>query len=436
MQTITHEIALDFTENRSLITVPAVQDDRSGRVIDISLYHNGERVNVTSSDNVTLTAYMDNIAIEDELPLTVVDNKIHVPLVRGLTQVAGVEHCIVKISSGNGIVHTARFDIDVEKSVIDESYDIIKGSDMMITLQSYLADYIKSAAKSLRPSSTLTTKLTIFDAEAYENPYREIISGQDFDCETDGLLIWNNGVELITSDRYTFDTTTYLGAVGIQFQNYIFQDGDSITYMIYKNSGSSGTVWHGLSAIGLSLAAGYTATTGNITANGTGTIENMGTAWNNARPYIDSWYDVTEAVAHVTEVSVYGGGQLPPAIYVPTDNSVYQNGIFIPHGFYVILGDDNMLCRYEHPSTEGYIGFAYYVSNAKTHFNWCILQASGDTELGKKCSSRKDFYQGSSVEVLSVLRSGVEKTLQTVYTGGEELVALMLEYANWTLSLT
>ena len=77
---------------------------------------------------------------------------------------------------------------------------------------------------------TVTTSSTLYGASPYYN-----IPDSRFDCENDALLVWRNDNQLIPKSYYTFDTTTVIGFVKIDFNlpNF-FDDGDRMMFSVYK----------------------------------------------------------------------------------------------------------------------------------------------------------------------------------------------------------
>ena len=98
--------------------------------------------------------------------------------------------------------------------------------------------YIKGALmgfpqlKVTNTTENVTTSSTLYGPNPYYN-----ISTASFDCAVNGLLVWKNGNQLIPKSWYTFDTTTVLGFVKIDFNpSLIFEDGDTVTFAVYKST--------------------------------------------------------------------------------------------------------------------------------------------------------------------------------------------------------
>lgn len=79
---------------------------------------------------------------------------------------------------------------------------------------------------------TVTTSSTLYGASPYYN-----IPNASFDCAVNGLLVWKNGKQLIPKSYYTFDTTTVIGFVKIDFNlpNF-FDSDDTVTFAVYKST--------------------------------------------------------------------------------------------------------------------------------------------------------------------------------------------------------
>ena len=265
-----------------------------------------------------------------------------------------------------------------------------------------------------------------------------------FEPTSDGAIIYSHSSSggYTYFDKSRFTITAAASSVTITFgQDEFFEVGERLEIYLYlKSGGSSGRTWHGIADIGLTTTAQSVAA--NITANGSGTIEDFGTSWpRNA--YIDSWYDYSAAVAVTDKISIYSGGQLPPAIFIPTGVAVYQNGTVLPAGFYVVLGEDNLMVTGSEPSTPiasaACRGFAYLAERVGTlgpftSFNYCLCQTnSAVTADGKLVNTRKTYYEGSTVVSLQFWQSGSCEDVQDCYSNGDELVDLVITAARNTL---
>lgn len=117
MNLITTQIDLDFAFNDSRKAIPIVQGDDGGRVLIVNLYNNGTYVEVDpETDTITLSAEVDGIrtVLRKEINIenaTGVGTRAVIPITSDLSRLSGVEHCVLRISSSNGIVHAAAFDL-------------------------------------------------------------------------------------------------------------------------------------------------------------------------------------------------------------------------------------------------------------------------------------------------------------------------------------
>lgn len=137
MVTIYHDITLDFAENDSLITVPIVQGDDEGRVIRIKFKNGGVDVPIgsTQGDAASLYASVRGTvtAMGTYCEIVDADHAVLIPITSTLSALAGVEHCEIRITSANGTIHSAEFDILVQALAatpdmpyVVETADIVK----------------------------------------------------------------------------------------------------------------------------------------------------------------------------------------------------------------------------------------------------------------------------------------------------------------------
>ena len=91
--------------------------------------------------------------------------------------------------------------------------------------------------------------------------------------------------------------------------------------------------------------------------SGTYSVKNFGSSFSPSKSY-DSWYDLTDAISDSDHVSIYRGGSMPPAIFIPSGAVVYQDGIRLSstNCLYIVLGDN---CLIQCPSFSLF-GFMYY----------------------------------------------------------------------------
>ena len=140
MDKIYSDIYIDFDRNRLLSTVNVKQFEDRGRWIRIHLLKNGEPMELLGNETLSLSASVDNIVTAFETPGN--KNKIEFPVASFLTEIAGREHCELKIVSTSGsdvkTAYTATFDLLVEKSVAtSESEKVLKTTDLAKVLQDH-----------------------------------------------------------------------------------------------------------------------------------------------------------------------------------------------------------------------------------------------------------------------------------------------------------
>ncbi len=255
MEKITHDITLDFTRNVSYATVNIVQGDNSGRVIRTYFKNNGVNVPISSAegDSATLFASVNGIVtalgtrcnIDDEL------NAVVIPVTSSLSSIAGNEHCEVRITSSNGIIHSAEFMINVHPlAATTDMPDVVETADIVETVES-IEDTLTTLEGNVNSIiSELSTiyhtiawsfvavfpefKIHRFTIEARTTPtlfgtngYFDFETTQydNFDYTHDGMLIFRNN-KLIDKVGYTI-ASIIDGTVTI---------GDN-TYMSDINSG-------------------------------------------------------------------------------------------------------------------------------------------------------------------------------------------------------
>lgn len=120
MERVYRELSLDFNDNDSLLMVNVQQGDDNGRVIELKLYDNGERVSVGLSDTATLNASCNGVITAFESICNIQNNKVTVLVTSALTAIVGIEHCVVRITSASGTVHTASFALNVGADPADD----------------------------------------------------------------------------------------------------------------------------------------------------------------------------------------------------------------------------------------------------------------------------------------------------------------------------
>lgn len=145
MQVIITEIALDFQKARYDNIVPLTRSDSGGKAIIAELYSAGQRVQIDStSDTATLMAATDHAQVVTSQSCTIVDNKVVIDVTSALTSCSGIVHCVLRIVSGNGTAHSARFDIYVHSLPTDSLPTVVvteQLTDLISQLQSTVDSY-------------------------------------------------------------------------------------------------------------------------------------------------------------------------------------------------------------------------------------------------------------------------------------------------------
>lgn len=125
MKTIYRELRLDFAENKTLQTIKVKQHENIGRELVVSLWHNGEPIELSSGDTAKLNAGMRGAVLADGQTCIIdYDNShVHVPIDDNITAYPGTVHCEILIGHSPSVtkIYTATFDLDVEPSTIDSS---------------------------------------------------------------------------------------------------------------------------------------------------------------------------------------------------------------------------------------------------------------------------------------------------------------------------
>ena len=172
-----------------------------------------------------------------------------------------------------------------------------------------------------------------------------------------------------------------------------------------------------------------------------------------SKQIMTSYYNFTNAVPVTDAVSIYVGGELPPAIYVPKELEVFQNGVSLHDGksyFFIVTGRNQLFYINSTPSGGFYRGFSRYGVKRKnseqiidTTFNYCTGSASQVTENGLKVSGRYSYASSESSDgsghagtTLSIMSSGVETTIPNLYSDGDALVTLIENASEIVLDLT
>lgn len=149
---------------------------------------------------------------------------------------------------------------------------------------------------------------------------------------------------------------------------------------------------------------------------------------------ITRWYDYSDVHADGTAIGIYSGGRLPPAIYVPYDGAVTQNGVDLPKDFYILISNTQLLTS-KAVITYRIRGFSIFYNSRFEYneFNYCHAYDTNAIDSGGfTLSLRKTFYAygGEVRSGLSVYVSGVEHNASEYFSDGTELSTLITSLSN------
>lgn len=248
MNTVYHDLTLDFLENRSLQTVKLKQNDSSVRKIRLSLTNNGTPVVLTSGeDTATVSASVSGVTVVVNDSCEIYDNKAVITVTEQMSVLSGRGLCDVKITTLSGAIHTATFGLLIEPSAVStDTPEIVPTTDFVKNFaeQTQLdwTSYIISSFKAMHPEyeETIFTQ-TVDEMSSFmaDTPFY-ILSSSDFTSDKDGLFICINN-KLILRGCYTFDYNVP-NATRIFFDTskVAFSVGDTVSFAIYKKPTSSG----------------------------------------------------------------------------------------------------------------------------------------------------------------------------------------------------
>lgn len=208
MQKITADLELDFQQNNSGKTLCIQQGDKDGgRIIRVKLFNNGVITNLSGSDNTAeLDASVNGIITAAGVSLDVdhETNIISIPITSALSAIPGEEKCIIRVRSGYGTVHSARFTLLVGEAAVtnDMPVAVETASDLSDRMASNIYWSIISTFPeftirriTLSPTTTPTLFSRYFDLDTtqYDN----------FDYTWDGVIITKNN-KLIEKPAYSY----------------------------------------------------------------------------------------------------------------------------------------------------------------------------------------------------------------------------------------
>ena len=247
MNTIVHDLALDFSENRSLKVVKLKQNDNAFTHIRLTLTHNGTQIQLDSNEEEAyVSASVNGVAVVVNDSCTITGNKIEIDVTEQMTALSGEGVCDVKITKNGFVIYTASFRLLIEPSAVNtDTPEIVPTTDFVKNFSAQATvdwtAYLLSAFKSMYPEYEETTKTWEVEGgyEPGETP-SYFISTSDFTADSDGLfiIVRNN---LLLRSWYTFDFT-HPGATRIYINpTYVsLSEGDIVTFKIYKKPASSG----------------------------------------------------------------------------------------------------------------------------------------------------------------------------------------------------
>lgn len=216
MNLITTQIDLDFAFNDSRKAIPIVQGDDGGRIIVINLYNRGDPVSVNAeNDTITISAEVDGTRTVTRKSVNIetvegAGTRAVIPVTADLSRLSGVEHCVIRISSSNGIVHAAAFDLLV-------LYNPLYTNDTELDVNSYT-----TAVKAFHSAVELMNALVGSDSITVSVSETESLSDTpptyDWKRSTSedmtAVLIARNGAVLRSGIDYIIGAKTYVEPAG------------------------------------------------------------------------------------------------------------------------------------------------------------------------------------------------------------------------------
>lgn len=216
MDVIYTYLDLDFSENYSTKSVPIVQGDDGGRIIVINLYNRGDPVSVNAeNDTITISAEVDGTRTVTRKSVNIetvegAGTRAVIPVTADLSRLSGVEHCVIRISSSNGIVHAAAFDLLV-------LYNPLYTNDTELDVNSYT-----TAVKAFHSAVELMNALVGSDSITVSVSETESLSDTpptyDWKRSTSedmtAVLIARNGAVLRSGIDYIIGAKTYVEPAG------------------------------------------------------------------------------------------------------------------------------------------------------------------------------------------------------------------------------
>lgn len=131
MNLIHQEITLDVNDNKNTVVVNAHQGDAGTRFIDVTLTQCGEIISMSNTFTATAKASLFGMVKGlNKCEVDTTDNKIIVELTDTMLDTPGRLNCEITLSEGEQIITSQIFTVDVTESVVDESKEIAKDTDL------------------------------------------------------------------------------------------------------------------------------------------------------------------------------------------------------------------------------------------------------------------------------------------------------------------
>lgn len=251
MNTIIHDLTLDFSENRSLKVVKLKQNDNAFTHIRLTLTHNGSLIQLDANEEEAyVSVSVGGVAVVVNDSCSIVGNKIEFDVTERMTTLAGEGIADVKVSKDGFNIYTATFRLLIEPSAVNtDTPEILSTTDFVENFaeqtQIDWTTYIIEAFKAMYPDYTetiITKNLTDESTSYFDDPPFDILSTTQFDSTADGLFIVKNG-ELISRSAYSFDLSHLSSAMTwiiYDDTKVSFSVGDVVTLRIYKKPSASG----------------------------------------------------------------------------------------------------------------------------------------------------------------------------------------------------
>ena len=163
MQKITADLELDFQQNNSGKCLYIQQGDASGgRVINVKLFNNGTAADLSGADNkAELDASVNGVITAAGMSLTIdhSTNIISIPITSALSSIPGEEKCIIRVNSGFGRVHSARFTLLVGEAAVSNDMPAVVETASIVDRVSDLEDDVEALEDTVSSIGTSSNKV-------------------------------------------------------------------------------------------------------------------------------------------------------------------------------------------------------------------------------------------------------------------------------------